>query len=286
MPPVDVPAQITEPAVDGGGTGVVAADNAQSMGEVQGADDGSGSVPEVVASTDAVPVADSSGAVVIAGDANALSDAPTPPVVAAEPEQEGAASAAPEPPAVPETPAEPAAAVVPETTPNNAVVASESSQPATATVPMVAAAAVQNGQADAPAAEVGNGVQPVPTEAREIEQPVVLPVAPPTTPSSRVLELTDAELKEAAALYLKRHQAEIAAKGVAKRQAIMGANLDKIVAYLGSASSPQTVAQIARACSITPRTTASYMQKLVHANRIKASGHAGSRRYWAGGNQW
>lgn len=282
MPPEDVNARVNDPVVAEDVPGVVPAVDVQNTVEPQSANGDTDTAPQATASSDVVPTQDSGESAVVVGDASPPFDVFKPPDVVAEPMQEVAATATPEPPATPEYPAVPEADVVYETTQNNAEAMSESNQPAYATPPAVAAGEVQNGQAGAPAADVVEGTQHVQTEAGKPNQPVALPSIPPTTPSSRVLELTDDELKEAAALYLRRHQAEIAAQGVAKRQANMQANFDKIVSFVSSASSPQTVAQIARACSITPRTTASYLQKLVRTNRLKASGHAVSRRYWVG----
>lgn len=117
------------------------------------------------------------------------------------------------------------------------------------------------------------------------EQPKSQPIPPPAAqpiqnhlPAS-VLALSNDELRIAAALYLKNNQPVIASKGVAARKAIMNKNMGAIEQFIQT-HGPSPLPRIAKHCNITPGTTSSYLGKLIAQNRIKATGHAATRRYF------
>ncbi len=121
----------------------------------------------------------------------------------------------------------------------------------------------------------------IPTSIEVNTVPETVQISPTNTSEipAAVLALTPEELKIAARLYITRNQKEISAKGVAKRQARMQRNLEKIVVYLTThGSSP--LPRIAKATNVSPGTTSSYLRRLTSANRIKATGHGKNRRFF------
>ncbi|MCW1908120.1 MAG: winged helix-turn-helix transcriptional regulator [Candidatus Saccharibacteria bacterium] len=159
-------------------------------------------------------------------------------------------------------------------------------EPETAEEPAPAAAPKPTTQPNEPKAEVTQPVDETPKAAEPLKAPAEEPAPPVQQPSNdhslpaAVAVLTDAELKIAAAYYLKKHQKEIALKGVAARQAQMEQNLSKMLAYIkqnGQAPLPR----IAKTMNLPPGTTSKYLRDLVARGQITASGWGGTRRYTA-----
>lgn len=105
-----------------------------------------------------------------------------------------------------------------------------------------------------------------------------IPNTQDTVPSA-VLNLSDEELKIAAALYLKKNQIAISQKGVKARQNTMHKNMEAIRSYIRQ-HGPSPLPRIAKHCNITPGTTSSYLRRLLAQGRIQAAGHGTTRRYF------
>ncbi len=94
-----------------------------------------------------------------------------------------------------------------------------------------------------------------------------------------ISQLTDDQLKAAAALWAKKNQAEFSKKGVAKRKQTMELNLRTIVDYL-SHNNGAPLPRIARHTNITAGTTSKYLRQLIAAGKVRAEGWAKDRRYY------
>jgi hypothetical protein len=141
-------------------------------------------------------------------------------------------------------------------------------------------------ESDPPAAKA---TEPVTTEPIVKNPSVAPPPAEPTPPTTdtppnpynlplAILALTDDELKQAAAYYLKKNQAAISQKGVAKRQAIMSYNLTRIFDHI-TRQGPSQIPHMARVLDLSPKLLSHYLQILVKQNKIQATGWAKTRTY-------
>lgn len=122
-----------------------------------------------------------------------------------------------------------------------------------------------------------------PTQPPEQAPPESAPAPParqnPYNLPPAVLALTAAELKIAAAHYLRVNQAEISKKGVAKRRAAMQHNLDRIETYVKQHKSTK-IPRMTQDLNLSPGLTSHYLQILVRQHKIKAEDHASGRRYF------
>lgn len=101
----------------------------------------------------------------------------------------------------------------------------------------------------------------------------------PITATFDVAQLSDEQLKAAAALYTKRNQAELSKKGVAKRHETMELNLREIVDFL-SLNNGSPLPRIAKHTNITLGTTSKYLRQLNAKGKVRAEGWAKNRRYY------
>lgn len=137
-----------------------------------------------------------------------------------------------------------------------------------------------------PAAEPAPTPQPDEIPTPPVTPPVTVPTPtlPPPEPeqpsvSLDISQLTDDQLKAAAALWAKKNQAEFSKKGVAKRKVTMELNLRAVVDYL-SHNNGAPLPRIARHTNITAGTTSKYLRQLIAAGKVRAEGWAKDRRYY------
>ncbi len=95
----------------------------------------------------------------------------------------------------------------------------------------------------------------------------------------RVLALTSDELDAARRLWAREHIAGARAQSNSNRKAHMNDMMDAIEKIV-RANSQTTVHSIANQINLSEKLTSGYLQKLVHAGRIKATGNTNSRRYY------
>lgn len=199
----------------------------------------------------------------------------TPPPVTASKEGAVADTLAPSvssalPPETPTNPPPGAAVPVEPPTPSDSVLPSPTEPPQAAQSPPITLAAEKSAtrKVEQP---------PAPTPEAQPSAPPDAPVAVNGIPAA-VLALTDEELRVAAAYYLKKNQSAISRKGVEARQAQMNKRLDAIVTYIQS-HSPAQIPSMSRQLNLSPGLTSHYLQILVKQGRIRATGHASTRRY-------
>ncbi len=140
----------------------------------------------------------------------------------------------------------------------------------------------------APPAPIESSKPPVAASTPEPSPPTATPLpdqpAPVPAPvntgglSPAVLALTDEELKQAAAHYLRKNQAVIGGLGVAARKATMQQNLERITAYV-QANQPTRLPRIAKNLNITLGTTSHYLQILIKQKKVVAAGWAKDRTF-------
>ncbi len=95
----------------------------------------------------------------------------------------------------------------------------------------------------------------------------------------KILDLTDEELDEARLLWAREHIAEAQAQGNRNRLARMNKIMDEIEAFVRTKPNATTY-EIANKMNMSKKSTSNYIQKLVNAGRIKASGNSSNRRYF------
>ncbi len=154
--------------------------------------------------------------------------------------------------------------------------------PAPDPAPTVASPPVQPQPAPESPARPTEAPQPkqastTPTESEAPQATQATPVS--LSPAERVAQLTDEELRLAAALYAKKNQRVITQKAIEKRRAVATQNIANVTAYV-HAHSPTSNAAVARALNLPPRRVAHYMQILVRNGTFGASGWGVSRRYF------
>lgn len=103
-------------------------------------------------------------------------------------------------------------------------------------------------------------------------------VKPASAPVFDVNQLSDEQLKAAAALFAKKNQKALSRKGVEARQALAHKNITAILDFM-SHNSPANNRTIARALNLPPRRVQHYMQQLTHGGEVIASGWGISREY-------
>jgi predicted transcriptional regulator len=96
----------------------------------------------------------------------------------------------------------------------------------------------------------------------------------------KVLELTAEEINAARLLWGREHIAAAQAQGNRNRRARMNGRMDAIEKLIKTEHMSTTHA-IAGGVRLSEKLTSSYLQKLVHAGRIKATGNSSNRRYSA-----
>lgn len=140
-------------------------------------------------------------------------------------------------------------------------------------------------------------------EAKEPETPTTPPLAPtppppaetpPSTPHlapavhdpkytkdvpQRVLELTAGEINAARLLWARENIGQAQKQANRNRTARMNKRMDEIEAIV-KARPQTTVHTIANEMQLPQKTTSSYLQKLVHTGRIRASGKTHDRRFY------
>lgn len=152
---------------------------------------------------------------------------------------------------------------------------------------------------EGPEVEKPKIVKPVELPATPAVAPtpqVVPPTTPPVVPTpavapakhdpkytkdipKRVLELTDEEINAARKLWAREHIDGARNKANANRHEHMNEMLNQIEAVV-KASPNTTTHKIANSLNISEQMTSGYLQKLVKARRIKASGNSRNRRYF------
>ena len=98
------------------------------------------------------------------------------------------------------------------------------------------------------------------------------------TPEQKAAQLTEAELEAARRLWAKQHIGQAQKKSNESRHARMLERMNELE-KLVKAKPNATVHELANKMNLSERLTSGYLQKLVHAGRIKASGNTNSRRY-------
>lgn len=104
------------------------------------------------------------------------------------------------------------------------------------------------------------------------------PVTPPPAAEIDISQLSDEQLKAAAALYAKKNQSVLSRKGVEARQAVAQKNISEILTFIKT-HSPASNRTIARALNLPPRRVQHYMQVLTHRGSVMATGWGVSREY-------
>jgi hypothetical protein len=140
-------------------------------------------------------------------------------------------------------------------------------------------------EAEEPKLETTPPVVPPPPPIAE-----TLPATPPLVPAvhdpkytkdvpQRVLELTAEEINAARLLWARENIGQAQKQANRNRTARMNKRMDEIEAIV-KARPQTTVHTIANEMQLPQKTTSSYLQKLVHTGRIRASGKTHDRRFY------
>ncbi len=124
-----------------------------------------------------------------------------------------------------------------------------------------------------PPSSVEHHVEPVP-----LSEPKNESVYPASTSVFDVSQLSDEQLKAAAALYAKKNQKALSLKGVEARRALAHKNITAILDFMSHHSTANN-RTIARALNLPPRRVQHYMQQLTHWGDVIATGWGISREY-------
>jgi hypothetical protein len=183
-------------------------------------------------------------------------------------------------------PPEPAAAPVPDVpmqTPEIPVPIVEAPQPAPAPLevpsPTIEPVVETAPQAPAPLKQEAPAVV---DEEKPVETPPTAPAThdPEITDGipKKVLDLTPQELDAARRLWAREHLPQAQKKANESRHARMLERMKEIEKVV-KANPNTTVHEVANNVGLSEKLTSGYLQKLVHADRISASGHTNNRRF-------